>query len=132
MILRSESPMIELYLVPAGKTRSENWERRDRMNQNDIAAVQEAEAAADAAQALAEKQAAELRADGAAKAAAVCEDAVQAAKAAGEKQLTEAAQNAQRRMEKAKAEAEQEGETLQQLARKNWDATIDAILAALV
>lgn len=132
MILRSESPMIELYLVPAGKTRSENWERRDRMNQNDIAAVQETEAAADAAQALAEKQAAELRADGAAKAAAVCEDAVQAAKAAGEKQLAEAAQNAQRRMEKAKAEAEQEGETLQQLARKNWDTTIDAILAALV
>lgn len=132
MILRSESPMIELYLVPAGKTRSENWERRDRMNQNDITAVQEAEAAADAAQALAEKQAAELRADGAAKAAAVCEDAVQAAKAAGEKQLAEAAQNAQRRMEKAKAEAEQEGETLQQLARKNWDTTIDAIFAALV
>lgn len=102
------------------------------MNQNDIAAVREAEAAADAAQALAAKQAAQRRADGTRQAAAICDDAVQAAKQAGERQLAKAAQAAQALMQQAETEAAQECEALKQQAKQNWNTTIDAILAELV
>lgn len=101
------------------------------MNQEDIRAVQNAEAAADEARQKAEKDAAAIVAEGHAAAKALCEEAVAAEASAQTARLADVAAQAQIQMNDALEKAEKESEFLRLLAAKNAAATRAAMLAVI-